>query len=111
MTLTLENIIEAATARLTSRQHYAAAVLCGAQRWSGADLMGKAKKYGASYAAQRGHAGLALRRAGGCVVAIENGLLVTGVRVGQDDFGDAIFSTERGPRVQKTASRATAPKA
>lgn len=76
-----------------NRSGYARDVLLGHQRWSGADLKGKAKRFGASYARQRGAATQALHRAGGVLVqrADAHGLLVAAVPAGQDDYGTALY--------------------
>lgn len=101
MNATTRKIVDAATdaavSRLTARQHngYAAAVLRGYQNWSGSDLAGAAKKYGAGYAKQRRDAMLALRGLG-YIVSTEHGRLCTAVVRGQDDFGNAILCTRDG---------------
>lgn len=102
----LDSVIAAAQELAGDRSRYALDVIDGGQRWSGADLKGKAKKYGYSYARQRTRASQCLHAAGGTVVAIENGLLVTAVAIGQDDYGNAIYQTTEGVRVQRTAQRA-----
>jgi hypothetical protein len=102
----LATVIAAAIAALNPRANYAADTLMGRQRWSGADLKGKAKKYSYGYAVQRSKAGAALTKAGGSVVAINNGLLVTAVAIGQDDYGNVIFDTPEGLAVQASAARA-----
>jgi len=75
------------------RGAYAQNVVTGQQRWSGADLRGKAKRYGSSYGRQRRKAEKALEAAGGEVVAVEHGRLVTGVALCVDDFGNQIYMT------------------
>ncbi len=75
------------------RGAYAQNVVTGQQRWSGADLRGKAKRYGSSYGRQRRKAEKALEAAGGEVVAVEHGRLVTGVALCVDDYGNQIYST------------------
>jgi len=102
----LGTVISAAIAALNPRANYAADTIVGIQRWSGADLKGKAKKYSDSYAVQRSKAGAALTKAGGRVVAINNGLRVTAVQVGVDDYGNVIFDTLEGLAVQASAARA-----
>lgn len=95
----LSKIIEIALSNLTSRQHYAKAVIQGHQRWSGADLKGKARSFGFEYARQRRKASRALRKAGGCIIPVKHGRRVTAVFVGQDDYGNALYQTVDGPAV------------
>jgi len=102
----LRAVVNAAIAALNPRAHYAADTIVGRQRWSGSDLRGKAKRFGHTYAVQRAKAGAALRRAGGWVVAVDRGLLVTAVSIGVDDYGNEIFDTVRGIAVQASAHRA-----
>ena len=85
----LNTSIAAAAASL--RGQYARDVVTGRQRWSGSDLRGKARKYGRSYYIQRAKARAALYRAGGCVIAIDHGLNVSAVAIGDD-----IYLTARG---------------
>ena len=85
----LNEIITAAAASL--RGQYARDVVSGRQRWSGSDLKGKARKYGHTYAHQRAKAHAALRAAGGVIIAIDHGLLVSAVAIGDD-----IYLTVRG---------------
>ncbi len=75
------------------RGAYAQAVVTGQQRWSGADLRGKAARYGSTYAKQRRKAKKALKAAGGEVVVVEHGRLVTGVALCVDDFGNQVYMT------------------
>ena len=75
------------------RGAYAKAVVTGQQRWSGADLRGKAKNYGSTYARQRRKAEKALEAAGGEVVVVEHGRLVTGVAICVDDYGNQVYMT------------------
>ena len=104
--MNLDAIIKTAANSLTSRQQYARDVICGYQRWSGADLKGKAKKFGASYARQRAVAEGALRSAGGMIVAVDRGLRVSAVPVGMDDYGNQIFATTDGVAVQTSPKTA-----
>jgi len=99
-------VISAALAALNPRAHYAADTIRGRQRWSGSDLKGKAKKFGYGYSVQRDKAYAALRAAGGRIVAINKGLLVTAVQVGVDDYGNMIFDTPKGVAVQISSARA-----
>ena len=85
----LSTIIAAAAASL--RGQYARDCVTGAQRWSGADLKGKARKFGHTYAVQRAKARAALYRAGGVIIAIDHGLRVSAVALGDD-----IYLTARG---------------
>jgi hypothetical protein len=75
------------------RGAYAQAVVTGQQRWSGADIRGKAAYYGSTYARQRRKAKKALKAAGGEVVAVEHGRLVTAVALCVDDFGNQVYMT------------------
>ena len=104
--MTLQTVITLACAALPVRAMYARDVIHGYQRWSGADLKGKAKRFGAGYARQRSRARTALFNAGGCIVAIDRGLNVTAVQVGTDDMGRTIYATTRGIAVQASADRA-----
>lgn len=88
------------------RAGYADDVLRGAQAWSGADLKGKARKFGASYAGQRRYARQALIAAGGVLVAIkQTGRLISALYVGQDDFGAAVYVSAKGPLIIGTDIR------
>ena len=75
------------------RGAYARDVVTGQQRWSGADLRGKAARYGSTYAKQRRKARKALKAAGGVVVAVEHGRLRTAVEICVDDFGNQVYMT------------------
>ena len=101
---TLQTVIAAAQSNL--RGAYARDTVAGRQRWSGADLKGKAARYGASYYVQRRKARAALFAAGGCIVAIDHGRDVTAVRACVDDFGNEVFDTPRGLAVVASAHRA-----
>jgi hypothetical protein len=89
----LNTIIAAAAASL--RGQYARDVVSGRQRWSGSDLRGKARKYGRSYYIQRRKARAALFAAGGVIIAIDHGLNVSAVQIGDD-----IYATMRGVAVR-----------
>lgn len=90
----LDTVIDTAESLLSPRAQYARLVLTGGQRWSGADLKGKARAFGGGYYRQRRKARAALHRAGGLIVASKaHGRLSTAVRVGCDDFGDAVYQT------------------
>jgi hypothetical protein len=89
----LDTILAAAAASL--RGQYARDVVTGRQRWSGSDLKGKARKYGYTYARQRAKARAALAAAGGCIIAIDHGLNVSAVAIGDD-----IYLTPRGVAVR-----------
>lgn len=95
----MRQVIDAAADHLNPRAGYARDVLRGWQRWSGADLQGKAKSFGSKYAQQRVKAAEALRMAGGVLVPVEHGLIVTAVYVGADDFGGAVYHTTVGVAV------------
>jgi len=85
----INTIIAAAAASL--RGQYARDVVSGRQRWSGSDLRGKARKFGHTYAVQRRKARAALIAAGGVIIAIDHGLNVSAVALGDD-----IYLTARG---------------
>ena len=89
----IESIIAAAAASL--RGQYARDVVAGRQRWSGSDLRGKARRYGYSYSVQRAKAHAALRAAGGVIIAIDHGLLVSAVQIDADTY-----ATPRGVAVR-----------
>ena len=80
------------------RAQYALDVLAGRQRWSGADLKGKANKYGGHYARQRARAAMFLFDAGGKIVPGANGLLISATRIGTDDEGNELLDTLYGVR-------------
>jgi hypothetical protein len=80
----IESILAAAAASL--RGQYARDVVTGRQRWSGSDLKGKARKYGHTYARQRRKAHAALAAAGGVIIAIDHGLLVSAVAIDADSY-------------------------
>lgn len=105
----LNNIIARATeilAERSPRAQYAQDVLAGKQNWSGSDLRGKARHYGASYARGRRYAAWALLEAGGILAYVgRNGRLVAAVRVGMDDYGNAVYQTQIGPAVAGKSSR------
>lgn len=77
------------------RGEYQKAVISGRQTWSGSDLLGLAKKYGSKYNASRERAFAALRAAGGAVIAVEHGRLVTAVKVCVDEYGNEVYATRR----------------
>lgn len=104
--MTLQTILTLACASLPPRARYARDVIEGYQRWSGSDLRGKARKYGAGYARQRTRARTALFAAGGMILAVDRGRHVTAVPVGTDDYGNAVYATPSGTAVQVTANRA-----
>jgi hypothetical protein len=88
--------IAKAVAMLRPQQRYAAEVLTGQRQWSGADLKGKAKKYGAGYALQRAHAKDALQKAGGEVIEAEHGRKVAAVLLREEQDGSRIYATAAG---------------
>ena len=89
----IDTVIAVATASL--RGQYARDVVSGRQRWSGSDLRGKARKYGHSYYVQRRKAAQALFAAGGVIIAIDHGLLVSAVQIDADTY-----ATPRGVAVR-----------
>ncbi len=98
-TTRFDSMIQEAHANLTAsypRAGYAHDVLSGRQWWSGADLQGAARNYGGHYAEQRKHAAWALHDAGGVILPVEHGRLVTALPIGMDDFGNAVYETRRG---------------
>lgn len=105
----LNNIIARASeilAKRNPRAQYAQDVLAGTQTWSGADLRGKARHYGASYARGRRHAARALVDAGGDLAYVgRNGRLVAAALVGMDDYGNAVYQTQIGPAVAGRGNR------
>jgi len=92
----ISTVINAARSALTARQAYADDVLTGRQCWSGADLKGKARRYGGSYARGRTVARSALFRAGGLLIQCQHGRWESAVLVATDDFGNAVYATTRG---------------
>lgn len=102
-----ERVLQRATGALGPRAGYARDVLEGRQSWSGADLKGKAKRYGGGYARQRGHAARAWQAAGGVIVALRrSGKLVSAVPVGMDDYGTALYLRRSGEVVSALELRA-----
>lgn len=96
LTETLQDTIDRACAALPTRAQYAREVIRGTQRWSGADLKGKAKKFGAAYARQRSVAMRAWHDAGGVIVAVEHGRNVSAIEAGTDAQGRAVYLTVDG---------------
>ena len=94
----LNEVIDAAVDYLNEhypRSRYAVDVITGHQAWSGSDLKGSARKWGAGYAKQRSIAESALRKAGGCVVAAGRyGTRKTAVRLCVDDFGTEVYEVQ-----------------
>lgn len=82
--------------QLSPRGSYGLDVLRGRQRWSGADLRGRAKSYGGSYAHARWLASKALVQAGGAIIPTEHGQLQSAVYAGQSDYGDLLAVTVDG---------------
>jgi hypothetical protein len=102
----LHSVIATAISTLSPRQQYAASVLRGHQAWSGADLKGKARKYGSSYSRQRGQAKDALYASGGQIIALQHaGKLVSAVVLCTDDFGNQILETNSGLVIPHTKTR------
>ena len=76
---------------------YAANILLGLRTWSGSDLKGNARRFGRSYADRRADARDALELAGGELIRLAPaGRQVVSVRIGQDDFGNALYQTYDG---------------
>lgn len=95
-----------ACALLRTRQNYARDVIMGYQAWSGADLKGKARRYGGGYARQRDTARSAVNAAGGLVLPVGNaGRLCLCERIGMDDMGNALYATTQGPAVARASRR------
>lgn len=91
----LSDILPLAMQHLNPRAHYARDVLSGYQRWSGADIKGKARRFGAGYARQRSKAASALLKAGGCIVAERRtGRLRTAALLCVDDYGTEIYDVQ-----------------
>lgn len=101
----IHKILREAASLLPERATYARDVLYGRKRWSGADLRGKARRYGGHYADSRGKALDALQSAGGFTVVIDRGLIVAAAELGQDDYGNELVETLHGPAVLETANR------
>lgn len=102
----LDQVIAGARERLGQKRRYAADVLAGERSWSGSDLQGKAKEYGAHYAKQRKLAEAALRAAGGDLVSLQpSGRIVAAVAVCVDDYGSRVYQSTAGLVVQDTARR------
>ena len=88
-----------------SRSGYAAGVIEGWSRWSGADLPGKARQNGAHYAEMRQRAASALEAAGGRVIPTEHGLRVTAVLVpGVEVDGCPAYVTPRGIAIKASGA-------
>lgn len=85
-----------ATAAATLRGNYAQNVVKGYQLWSGADIRGRAAKFGGKYRDQRTKASQALYAAGGKVIQIDYNKRVTAVDAGVDDYGNRLMLTTEG---------------
>jgi hypothetical protein len=101
----LDAVIALAQAALGPRADYARRVIDGRQRWSGADLRGKARKYSLGYHLRRNDARIALFDAGGVIVAGPRGLLSTAVVIGVDDYGVQLYATTEWGVVPATLLR------
>ena len=97
----LEQVQREALALLRPRQGYAADVILGRQRWSGADLRGAARRWGAVYAQQRRDAARAWLAAGGDMVAVDHGLIVGGVVIAVGPDGCVVYETTAGRATQR----------
>jgi hypothetical protein len=96
-----EAVIQTALNKLSSRATYQRAVITGDQRWSGADLRGKAKRFGYQYAQARKIAKSALREAGGDIISIEHGLRSTAVLINETAEKHLVYMTPRGLRIRE----------
>lgn len=108
MSNTLHSVITKARAILAERHPraaYADNVLMGRQAWSGADIKGKARRYGGHYAQQRARAATALADSGGLILAIDKGKLVSAAPACVDDYGNAVMSTRQGLAWPNTAAQ------
>jgi hypothetical protein len=74
------------------RGEYAKDVVKGYRKWSGAGMAAAARKWG-WYSRKRDEALKALRKAGGDVVAVDYGRLVTSVPLCVDDYGAQVYET------------------
>lgn len=74
-----------------SRSDYAVDVLDQRQSWSGSDLTGKARIWGASYFRYRSRARRAWAEAGGDIIPVEKNRLVSAVRI-----TDSLYETQHG---------------
>ena len=74
---------------------YACDVIMGLRAWSGADLQGKAKKYGRSYAVQRNRAAECFDICNGVRVRA-NRRIVSAVYLCMDDYGNAVYQSTIG---------------
>lgn len=93
----MDEAIGALQCRTATGRRYASAVIRCERLWSGADLSGRAKKFGFSYSRRRRDAARALRQSGGEVRPVgAHGLLCTVVPLGVDDYGNAFFATPFG---------------
>jgi hypothetical protein len=105
-----DTMITAATAAFRvahPRATYGLAVLAGRQRWSGSDLRGNAAAFRWVYARARRRAQAALEAAGGVILATApRGELAAMVRIGTDDYGNALYQGRAGTyRPAATGSR------
>lgn len=92
----VNRLADRAIAAMPLRCTYGIAVLQGAQNWSGSDLQGKARRYGASYMHARQVALTRLLSVGGMVLTVENNKMLTAVPVCVDDYGNEVYATRRG---------------
>lgn len=105
ITTPYQRMIQRAKAQLPARARYALRVLDGDQIWSGADLRGKAKLWGAAYALQRERAQRALQRAGGELVydSDSNGKCIAALPIARDADGETVaWQTSQGYSVMRS---------
>ena len=74
-----------------NRSEYAIDVLNQRQNWSGSDLTGNARKWGATYSRYRSRAWCAWEEAGGDIIPVEKNKLVSAVRI-----TDSLYETQTG---------------
>ena len=74
------------------RGEYAKDVVKGYRNWSGAGMTAAARQWG-WYSRKRDEACKALRKAGGEVVSVDYGRLVTAVQLCVDDYGAQVYET------------------
>jgi len=87
-----------------NRSEYAVSVLRQEVPWSNSNLRGKAQTYGGHYTEMRDRAERALRKAGGVVVAAEQGKKLPAVVAYETETG-TYYVTRRGVAYQPRAKR------
>ena len=102
----LQQILDAAR-ESNAVNDYAMACVCGDRSWSGSDLQGLAKKYGGGYWRARDRARKVVEAAGGCIIPVERGRLVTAALYRTAGDGTKYYQTTAGKRrLRPGASRA-----